>query len=92
MIFIIIVIIISNDHFNTTMKKLILIQNDCSRSGKTTVASSIAHMLKQRGVGFNLCHTDEDRMEDPDFFDLEDFDQSQIIELVDSEPVTHVHG
>ena len=88
MIFIIISIIFANYYFDTKMKKLILIQNDCSRSGKSTVAAAISNMLKQRGVGFNLCHTDEERMEDPDFFDLVDFDQSQIIELVDSEPVT----
>lgn len=70
------------------MKKLILIQNDSRKSGKSTVAAAIADMLDRRSVGYSLVHTDENRIDDPNFFDLEDFEMSHIIGLVDQEAVT----
>lgn len=69
------------------MKKLIVVVNDLERSGKSTLARTLAHHLKAEDIEHLLVTSNEMDMTDSfpgEFWDLEDqFEVSQLISAID---------
>lgn len=69
------------------MKKLIVVVNDLERSGKSTLARTLAHHLKAEDIKHLLVTSNEMDMTDSfpgEFWDLEDqFEVSQLISAID---------